>query len=175
MGGFVSHLIRVILAIGLVALILFASLFYVYMDRIFVEDEVDESLNRGIALIAVISIAIGMLFCILDHHYRKTAHKLRNAEMYYDQLHAKMETEMAYSEIFSKINELTEVFSNTHDLEAVLNEAASTLKQVLNASILTLQILVEIATQSNIQQLHPTADTQRWDLFLQGPAGQGQL
>jgi diguanylate cyclase (GGDEF)-like protein len=51
-----------------------------------------------------------------------------------------METEMAFSEVFSKINELTEVFSNTHDLESVLNEAVNTLKQVLKVHIVTLQL-----------------------------------
>ncbi|MFC1582052.1 GGDEF domain-containing protein [Planctomycetota bacterium] len=130
-----EHILRILLAVAIITLILFSFVF-----QLFIADEGDDPVNRGITWVFFLSLGVGLVYNIVDIYNKRTATKLRDIRIYYNQLKSKMETEVAYSEVFARINELTEVFSNTHDLAAVLNEAVKTLQAVLNVNIITLQL-----------------------------------
>jgi hypothetical protein len=91
---------------------------------------------------ALVGLALGALVLIVVLRYAMYVQEreLFFARRYLDTLQNRLAVREEDATLLTRINELTEKFSETRNLEAVLHQAVNTLKEVLHVRIIVLQL-----------------------------------
>jgi len=103
-------------------------------------DEMRAAHNRHILMAGVLTLLIFILFLLTRRAFISLVQDLQKKERHIGTLENRRSADRDSAELLVRINDLTEVFGETHDLKAVLTEAAKVLEEVLKVNTLILQL-----------------------------------